>query len=126
MFSFGSRIKTKSIPKYKEEIFIKTLSKLKQTVIWKFEDSDDEGTLIGNVLKVKWLPQYDLLRKFIKMIIKFFINFINVGNICVQATIFYYILSVCAYRSACLYKLHCSLQRDGIPFVIVHSASMIC
>ncbi|CAH0714626.1 unnamed protein product, partial [Brenthis ino] len=62
LFSFGSHIKTKSIPKYKEQILLKALSKLKQRVIWKFEDSGDEGTLIGNVLKVKWLPQYDLLR----------------------------------------------------------------
>ncbi|XP_050347057.1 UDP-glycosyltransferase UGT5-like [Nymphalis io] len=62
LFSFGSLVKTKSLPKYKEQIFINALSKLKQRVIWKFEDSDEEGTLAGNILKVKWLPQYDLLR----------------------------------------------------------------
>ncbi|XP_045447432.1 UDP-glycosyltransferase UGT5-like [Melitaea cinxia] len=61
IFSFGSLIKTATMPKYKEEIFINALSKLKQRVIWKFEHSAEEGTLVGNILKVKWLPQYELL-----------------------------------------------------------------
>lgn len=52
------------MPKYKEEIFINALSKLKQRVIWKFEHSGEEGTLVGNILKVKWLPQYELLREY--------------------------------------------------------------
>ncbi|XP_046962642.1 UDP-glucosyltransferase 2-like [Vanessa cardui] len=62
LFSFGSHIKTKSLPKYKEQNFVNALSKLKQRVIWKYEDSDEEGSLAGNILRVKWLPQYDLLR----------------------------------------------------------------
>ncbi|XP_047530274.1 UDP-glycosyltransferase UGT5-like [Vanessa atalanta] len=62
LFSFGSLIKTASMPKYKEEIFMNALSKLKQRVIWKYEDSAENGTLVGNILKVRWLPQYELLR----------------------------------------------------------------
>ncbi|NP_001243972.1 UDP-glycosyltransferase UGT46A2 precursor [Bombyx mori] len=62
LFSFGSLIKTSTLPKYKEDIIMKTLSQLKQRVIWKYEDSAEEGTLVGNVLKVKWIPQYDLLQ----------------------------------------------------------------
>ncbi|XP_072939187.1 UDP-glucosyltransferase 2-like [Epargyreus clarus] len=64
LFSFGSLIKTATMPKYKEEMFINVLSKLKQRVIWKFEDSDEEGTIIGNgrILRVKWIPQYELLQ----------------------------------------------------------------
>ncbi|XP_038214690.1 UDP-glucosyltransferase 2-like isoform X2 [Zerene cesonia] len=62
LFSFGSLIKTSTIPKHKEEIIVKALSKLKQRVIWKYEDSEEEGTLSGNILKVRWLPQYELLR----------------------------------------------------------------
>uniref|UniRef100_A0A2H1VD70 UDP-glucuronosyltransferase n=1 Tax=Spodoptera frugiperda TaxID=7108 RepID=A0A2H1VD70_SPOFR len=62
LFSWGSLIKTATIPKYKEEIIMNALSKLKQRVIWKYEDSDEEGTLTGNILKVKWLPQYELLQ----------------------------------------------------------------
>ncbi|CAK1540718.1 unnamed protein product [Leptosia nina] len=62
IFSFGSLIKTATIPKYKEEIITSALSKLKQRVIWKYEDSAEEGTLTGNILRVRWLPQYELLR----------------------------------------------------------------
>ncbi|CAH0714625.1 unnamed protein product, partial [Brenthis ino] len=62
LLSFGSLIKTASMPQYKQQIIINALSKLKQRVIWKFEESAEEGTLIGNILKVKWLPQYELLK----------------------------------------------------------------
>ncbi|CAH2108578.1 unnamed protein product [Euphydryas editha] len=68
--SFGSLIKTATIPKYKEDIIINALSKLKQRVIWKFENSEEEGTLIGNILKVKWIPQYELLQH--KKVVAFF------------------------------------------------------
>ncbi|XP_063536413.1 UDP-glucosyltransferase 2-like [Cydia strobilella] len=62
LFSFGSLIKTASIPKYKEEIIINALSKLKQRVVWKYENSDEEGTITGNIMRVKWIPQSELLR----------------------------------------------------------------
>lgn len=64
LFSWGSLIKTATIPKYKEDIIMNALSKIKQRVIWKYENSDEEGTLIGNILKVKWIPQYDLLSEY--------------------------------------------------------------
>ncbi|XP_013149211.1 PREDICTED: UDP-glucuronosyltransferase 1-5-like [Papilio polytes] len=62
LLSFGSLIKTSTIPKYKEDIIVNALSKLKQRIIWKFEGSAEEGTLTGNILRVKWLPQYELLQ----------------------------------------------------------------
>ncbi|CAH2076950.1 unnamed protein product, partial [Iphiclides podalirius] len=62
LLSFGSLIKTATIPKYKEAMIVNALSKLKQRVIWKYEDSGEEGTLTGNILRVKWLPQYELLQ----------------------------------------------------------------
>ncbi|XP_059055471.1 UDP-glucosyltransferase 2-like [Achroia grisella] len=62
LLSFGSLIKTSTIPKHKEEMIIRVLSKFKQRVIWKYEDSEEEGTLVGNVLKVRWIPQYELLK----------------------------------------------------------------
>ncbi|XP_013149077.1 PREDICTED: UDP-glucuronosyltransferase 2B37-like [Papilio polytes] len=62
LMSFGSLMKTSSIPKYKEEIIVNALAKLKQRVIWKFEGSGEEGTLTGNILRVNWLPQYELLQ----------------------------------------------------------------
>ncbi|XP_013178836.1 PREDICTED: UDP-glucuronosyltransferase 1-7C-like [Papilio xuthus] len=62
LLSFGSLIKTSTIPKYKEDMIVNALGKLKQRVIWKFEGSGEEGTLTGNILRVKWLPQYELLK----------------------------------------------------------------
>nr|ASX93998.1 UDP-glycosyltransferase UGT46D1 [Zygaena filipendulae] len=62
LLSLGSLIKTATLPKYREQLIINALSTLKQRVIWKYEDSDEEGTLIGNILRVKWLPQYELLQ----------------------------------------------------------------
>ncbi|XP_050668700.1 UDP-glycosyltransferase UGT5-like [Leptidea sinapis] len=62
LFSFGSLIRTSTMPKYKEEILVNALSKLKQRVIWKYEESGEEGTLSGNILRVRWLPQYELLQ----------------------------------------------------------------
>nr|XP_034827024.1 UDP-glucuronosyltransferase 2B19-like isoform X2 [Maniola hyperantus] len=62
LLSFGSLIKTASIPKYKEEIIVNALSKFKQQIIWKYEESAEEGTLTGNILRVRWLPQYELLQ----------------------------------------------------------------
>ncbi|XP_037302846.1 UDP-glucosyltransferase 2-like [Manduca sexta] len=62
LLSFGSLIKTATIPKHKEEMIVRTLSKIKQRVIWKYEDSGEEGTITGNILRVRWLPQYELLQ----------------------------------------------------------------
>ncbi|XP_045534751.1 UDP-glycosyltransferase UGT5 [Papilio machaon] len=62
LLSFGSLLKTSTIPKYKEDMIVNALGKLKQQVIWKFEASGEEGTLTGNILRVKWLPQYELLK----------------------------------------------------------------
>ncbi|CAG9785772.1 unnamed protein product [Diatraea saccharalis] len=62
LFSFGSLLKTSTIPEYKEQMIMNALSRLKQNVIWKYENSAEEGTRIGNILKVRWIPQYDLLR----------------------------------------------------------------
>ena len=51
------------MPQHKQQVIINALSKFKQRIIWKFEESEEQGTLIGNILKVKWLPQYELLSK---------------------------------------------------------------
>ncbi|XP_049868359.1 UDP-glucosyltransferase 2-like [Pectinophora gossypiella] len=62
LLSFGSLIKTSTLPKYKEEMIVNACAKLKQRVIWKYEDSKEEGTLTGNILRVRWIPQYELLQ----------------------------------------------------------------
>ncbi|KAJ2950199.1 hypothetical protein O0L34_g11559 [Tuta absoluta] len=62
LLSFGSLIKTASLPAYKEEMIVNACAKMKQRVIWKYENSGDEGTLTGNILRVRWLPQMELLQ----------------------------------------------------------------
>lgn len=59
VFSLGSFLHSSAMPKKIVEIFLKAFSKLKQRVIWKYEDE----TLVvpSNVLIKKWLPQSDIL-----------------------------------------------------------------
>ena len=47
------------MPEEYKKIFVNVFAKLKQRVIWKFED-DMEG-VSDNVLVSKWLPQQDIL-----------------------------------------------------------------
>lgn len=59
LFSLGSFLQSSDLPKEKVDIFLKAFSKLKQRVIWKYEDE----SLVAppNVLIKKWLPQSDIL-----------------------------------------------------------------
>lgn len=59
LFSLGSFLQSSDLPKEKVDIFLKVFSKLKQRVIWKYEDN----SLVTppNVLIKKWLPQSDIL-----------------------------------------------------------------
>lgn len=59
-FSMGSNLKSAQFPAAVRNVFLKTFSKLKQKVLWKWE----EDTLPGqppNVKLSKWLPQQDIL-----------------------------------------------------------------
>ncbi|KAF5295475.1 hypothetical protein FQR65_LT10463 [Abscondita terminalis] len=59
-FSLGSNLKSKDLPIAKRNVFLKVFAKLKQTVLWKWE----QDTLTGksdNVIISKWLPQQDVL-----------------------------------------------------------------
>jgi hypothetical protein len=56
----GSNLKSALLPNEKRQILLNTFSKLKETVLWKWE----EDTLPGkpaNVHIAKWLPQQDVL-----------------------------------------------------------------
>ncbi|XP_030764408.1 UDP-glucuronosyltransferase 2C1-like [Sitophilus oryzae] len=58
-FSMGSNLKSKDITEERKKIILKVLGKLKQKVIWKFEQE-----LPGkpdNILIKSWLPQQDIL-----------------------------------------------------------------
>lgn len=59
-FSFGANVKTSYLHTRKLEEIKKTFSKLKQRVIWKYENDSMDG-LPNNVRIWKWLPQDDLL-----------------------------------------------------------------
>lgn len=58
-FSLGSFLQSSEMPKEKIEILLNAFSKLKQRVIWKFED--ESYKVPPNVLVKKWLPQSDIL-----------------------------------------------------------------
>ena len=59
-FSLGSAIRGKDIPEEYRKILVKVFGKIKQRVIWKWEDSDMPDKP-DNVLIRKWFPQQDLL-----------------------------------------------------------------
>ncbi|XP_023032274.1 uncharacterized protein LOC6643709 [Drosophila willistoni] len=60
LFSMGSSIKSSSLkPKVVQKIF-NVLSKLKQNVIWKWEDLDKLPGNSPNIIYRKWLPQADI------------------------------------------------------------------
>lgn len=59
-FSLGAFLRSSDLPKEKLETIFKVLGKLKQKILWKFEDENMKG-LPKNVLVKKWMPQNDIL-----------------------------------------------------------------
>ncbi|KAH8242766.1 hypothetical protein KR032_001882, partial [Drosophila birchii] len=59
-FSLGSQVRSADMPAEKLKIFLNAFARLKQRVLWKFED-DKLPNLPGNVKVEKWLPQADIL-----------------------------------------------------------------
>ncbi|XP_017783682.1 PREDICTED: UDP-glucuronosyltransferase 2B33-like [Nicrophorus vespilloides] len=59
-FSFGSNIQSKDLPPEKLAGIMKALSKLKQRVLWKFEEENLPGKP-NNVMIGKWMPQQEIL-----------------------------------------------------------------
>lgn len=62
-FSMGSNLQSKNFPVEKRDAILKVLSKLKEKVLWKWEDDVLPGQP-PNVKLGKWLPQQDILRKY--------------------------------------------------------------
>lgn len=56
----GSHLKSVQLPPEKRNAILKAFSRLKQDVLWKFED-DTLPDLPKNVKISKWLPQSDIL-----------------------------------------------------------------
>ncbi|KAJ8980273.1 hypothetical protein NQ317_005131, partial [Molorchus minor] len=59
-FSMGSNLKSKDMLPERKEMFLRIFKKLKQKVLWKFEDENLPGQPT-NVKIEKWLPQQDIL-----------------------------------------------------------------
>lgn len=59
-FSLGSNVKSKDLPLETRETLLKVFGRLKQRVLWKFED-DQLPNKPDNVLINKWFPQPDIL-----------------------------------------------------------------
>ncbi|KAH8381958.1 hypothetical protein KR009_001161, partial [Drosophila setifemur] len=59
-FSLGSQVRSADMPPEKIKIFLNVFAKLKQRVLWKFED-DRIPNIPANVKVEKWLPQADIL-----------------------------------------------------------------
>ncbi|XP_972644.2 UDP-glycosyltransferase UGT5-like [Tribolium castaneum] len=59
-FSMGSNLQSVLWPIEKREVFLKTFSKLKMKVLWKWEDDELPGKP-PNVKISKWVPQMDVL-----------------------------------------------------------------
>ncbi|XP_055917733.1 UDP-glycosyltransferase UGT5-like [Eupeodes corollae] len=59
-FSFGSNVQGKYLDKQKAKLIFDVLSKLKQTVLFKWDDSPPPGKS-ANIFYKTWLPQDDIL-----------------------------------------------------------------
>ena len=60
LFSLGSNVKSSHLPADKIQALLRIFGKLKQKVIWKWEDDQLPGKP-DNVMISKWLPQSDVL-----------------------------------------------------------------
>ena len=64
--SFGTNVKPSLLPAEKLKIFKKVFSELPYDILWKW-DSDKFSDCPKNVKFAKWLPQSDLLSKFLRV-----------------------------------------------------------
>ncbi|XP_018334023.2 UDP-glucuronosyltransferase 2B15-like [Agrilus planipennis] len=60
-FSLGSICQSKDMAPETRDIILRVFSKLKQKVVWKWEDQNSTFTLPPNVRFEKWVPQQDIL-----------------------------------------------------------------
>lgn len=61
--NFGSNVRSSELPEEKTNAFVNVFRKLKQTVLWKWED-DRFWAKPNNLIIRKWLPQKEILCKF--------------------------------------------------------------
>lgn len=63
-FSLGSVVKSSKMPNETVSLLLSELSKIEQTVLWKWE-ANDVPQLPKNVIIRKWFPQNDILGKLV-------------------------------------------------------------
>lgn len=78
LFSFGGNIKSADINSEKVRMFIRIFSRLKQNIIWKWENDKIPDASSKNIFYFKWVPQIDILAQ---PQIKFFISHCGAGGI---------------------------------------------
>ncbi|KAK3925416.1 UDP-glycosyltransferase UGT5 [Frankliniella fusca] len=59
--SFGTNVRSSSINKGKRDAILRAFGRIKQRVLWKYEEDDILDKLPANVRVVKWAPQNDIL-----------------------------------------------------------------
>jgi glucuronosyltransferase len=59
-FSFGSTVKTSSLPEHIKKAFFEALAELPQRILMKYEEELQDKP--KNIMTKKWLPQRDILR----------------------------------------------------------------
>lgn len=64
ILTFGSLVAMNSLPEYVLHALIMSFNQLPQTIIWKYEN-DCMINKPKNVFIYKWIPQRELLRKFV-------------------------------------------------------------
>jgi len=67
-FSLGSVVKSSKMPKETVSLLLSELSKIEQTVLWKWE-AEDVPQLPKNVIIRKWFPQNDILGTYLILIL---------------------------------------------------------
>lgn len=60
LFSMGSNLKSTELSEETRNVILRTFAKLKQKVVWKWEDENLPGKP-ANVKIMKWAPQSDML-----------------------------------------------------------------
>lgn len=61
--SFGSNVQSKDLTEAKKNAIINVFKRLKQTVLWKWEEDELDGKP-KNVITRKWFPQKEILSKY--------------------------------------------------------------
>jgi glucuronosyltransferase len=69
-FNLGSIVRTDTLAPEKRDAFLQAFSELPQRVLWKWEADTIPGKP-SNVKIARWLPQVDVLRKFISQSVTF-------------------------------------------------------